>query len=76
MASEIDALLNLDYLSSFTSFKLLTGKSDGRIGNKNIKTLSSDDYVAEFLDPKHRQKAGFLYDQYKKANNPAGLTFA
>lgn len=80
IAAQVDHLLNTTYSNQFAHYRRLIGSSDTRIARKGLKvrSLSNDDYVAEFLDTEHRSKAGQMYAMYRNPdiyNNATGLTF-
>ncbi len=75
LAAEIDHLLTNAYRAQFANFKAMMGENDTRIGTREARNLSNDEYVAEFLDPKHRSKASILYTEYQKWDNPTAMSF-
>lgn len=75
LAAEIDGLLTTTFARPFAAFKRMTGADDSRIGSRKARVLSNEEYHAEFLDPRHRSKAGLLHQNYAAWNNPTGITF-
>ena len=76
LAATVDHLLNNDFREQFNTYSKLVGSGDSRIGTAQSRMLSNDEYIAEFLDPKHRSKASVLYTQYlQNFDNHSGLSF-